>query len=160
MAYLITGTKTKQGPSIPFADPGIFAGGGGVLSRLLENSSDNIFFLFFYSSTYLKFYRGYPMVISKKTIIFQGFRVGGGGGGGSNIFRGWRSKCYTFLEKPIKYVIFSGSSGATIPPLDPPMYLIALNFGLGPSNWRKCPQTQWLLTKCLHFMLNFEFCQF
>ena len=44
------------------------------------------------------------MVISKKTIIFQGFRGGGvqhfpGGGGGG-------SKCYTFLKKPIKYVIF------------------------------------------------------
>ena len=43
------------------------------------------------------------MVISKKTIIFQGFRGGGpafsrrGGGG---------FKCYTFLKKPIKYVIF------------------------------------------------------
>ena len=45
------------------------------------------------------------MVISKKTIIFQGFR----GGGGSNIFRGWGSKCYTFLKKPIKYVIFQGA---------------------------------------------------
>ena len=50
-AYLISGTKTKQGPSIPFADPGIFArvcvcGGGGVLSLLLENSSDNVIFSF------------------------------------------------------------------------------------------------------------------
>ena len=45
------------------------------------------------------------MVISKKTIISQGFRGGGGvqhfpGGGGGG------SKCYTFLKKPIKYVIF------------------------------------------------------
>ena len=39
------------------------------------------------------------MVISKKTIIFQGFRGGGGQGGGG-------SKCYSFLKKPIKYVIF------------------------------------------------------
>ena len=44
------------------------------------------------------------MVISKKTIIFQGFRGGGvqhfpGVGGGG-------SKCYTFLKKPIKHVIF------------------------------------------------------
>ena len=46
------------------------------------------------------------MVISKKTIISQGFR---GGGGGSSIFQeegGGGSKCYTFLKKPIKYVIF------------------------------------------------------
>ena len=44
------------------------------------------------------------MVISKKTIISQGFR----GGGGSSIFQeeGGGSKCYTFLKKPIKYVIF------------------------------------------------------
>ena len=49
------------------------------------------------------------MVISKKTIIFQGFRGGsninrgGGGGGGPN------AECYTFLKKPIKYVIFRGA---------------------------------------------------
>ena len=43
------------------------------------------------------------MVISKKTIIFQGFR---GGGGGPAFSRRGGSKCYTFLKKPIKYVIF------------------------------------------------------
>ena len=42
------------------------------------------------------------MVISKKTIIFQGFR----GGGPAFSRRGVGSKCYTFLKKPIKYVIF------------------------------------------------------
>ena len=92
------------------------------------------------------------MVISKKTIIFQGFRGGGvqhfpGGGGGS--------KCYTFLKKPIKYVIFSGGSGATIQPLDPRMYPFALNFGLGPGNQRKCPQSQWLLNVLSTFYVKF-----
>ena len=53
---------------------------------------------------------------------------------------------------------FSESSGATIPPLDPRMYPIALNFGLGPSNWRKCPQTQSLLNVLSTFYV--EFCQF
>ena len=46
------------------------------------------------------------MVISKKIIIFQGFR------GGSNINRGRgdpNAECYTFLKKPIKYVIFRGA---------------------------------------------------
>ena len=41
------------------------------------------------------------MVISKKTIIFQGFR-----GGGPTFSGGRGSKCYTFLKKTIKYVIF------------------------------------------------------
>ena len=50
---------------------------------------------------------------------------------------------------------FSGSSGATIPPLDLRMYPIALNFGLGPSNWRKCPQTQWLLNVLSTFYVKF-----
>ena len=44
-------------------------GGGGVQARLPENSSDNFF------SPQL--YRGCPIVISNKTIIFRG---GGGGG--------------------------------------------------------------------------------
>ena len=61
------------------ADPGIFAGGGGgggVQARLPENSSDNFF------SPQL--YRGCPIVIPNKTIIFNIFRGGGGGGGGPN----------------------------------------------------------------------------
>ena len=62
-----------------------------------ENSSDNVVFLFFSPQLILQFYRGCPMVISKKTIIFKGFRGGPtfsrgggqlfpwrGGGGGSN----------------------------------------------------------------------------
>ena len=55
------------------ADPGIFAGGGvgWVQARLPENRSDNFF------SPQL--YRGCPIVISNKTIIFNIFRGGGGG---------------------------------------------------------------------------------
>ena len=70
----------------------------GVQVHLPENSSDNVVFLFFSPQLILQFYRGCPMVISKKTIIFKSFRGGptfsrGGGeatfsmedgGGGSN----------------------------------------------------------------------------
>ena len=50
-------------------------GGGGVQARLSENSSE-VFSSFFLILNFniLQFYRGYPMVISKKTILFQGFR--------------------------------------------------------------------------------------
>ena len=76
------------------------------------------------------------MVISKKTIIFQGFR----GGGGVQHLPGVGVQMLYISKETNKICDFSGSSGATIPPLDPRMYPIALNFGLGPSNWRKCPQ--------------------
>ena len=59
----------------PCADPGIFA--RVVQARLPENSSDNVFCLFLSSPfTVLQW------LISKKTIILQGFGGGGGGGGG------------------------------------------------------------------------------
>ena len=64
-----------------------------------ENSSDNVvFFLFLSPQLILQFYRGCPMVISKKSIIFKGFRGGptfsrgegnffhGGGGGPMGTF--------------------------------------------------------------------------
>ena len=62
------------------ADAGIFA--RRIQARLPENSSDNVCLR---PQLILLFYRGCPMVISKKTIIFQGFRevptfTGGGGG--------------------------------------------------------------------------------
>ena len=50
-------------------------GGGGDQARLPENSSDNFF------SPQL--YRGCPIVISNKTIIFRG----GGGGPNANFYR-------------------------------------------------------------------------
>ena len=46
------------------ADPGIFA--RGIQARLPENSSDNVCYS---PQLILQFYRGCPMVISKKTII-------------------------------------------------------------------------------------------
>ena len=50
---------------------------GGVQVQLPEISSDNVFFLFICFFLVLNlFYRECPMVISKKTIIFQGFRGG------------------------------------------------------------------------------------
>ena len=93
------------------------------------------------------------MVISKKTIISQGFRWGGavqhfpGGGGGVQML---------YISKEThKICDFSGGSGATIQPLDPRMYPFALDFGLGPGNWRKCPQTQWLLNVLSTFYVKF-----
>ena len=76
------------------------------------------------------------MVVSKKTFFSKVLE----GGGGSNIFRGWGGGGVQMLyisQETNKRCDFSGSSGATIPPLDLQMYPIALNFGLGPSNWRK-----------------------
>ena len=46
------------------------------------------------------------MVISKKTIFSKVSEGGGGGGGPAFSRRGGGSKCYTFLKKHIKYVIF------------------------------------------------------
>ena len=66
----------------------------GVQVHLPENSSDNVVFYFLILSLFYSF-TVCPMVISKKTIIFKGFRGGPnfsrgegnffhGGGGGSN----------------------------------------------------------------------------
>ena len=67
---------------------------GGVQARLQENSSENVFFVVFFShQLILQFYRGFPMVISKKIIVFQGLRVNPtfSRGGGPSFSRG--SKC-------------------------------------------------------------------
>ena len=144
-AYLISGTKTKQGPSIPFADQGIFAGGGGVLSRLLENSSDNVFFSFLLLLNLFKVLKRVSNGYFKENYYFPRFQRGVG----PTFSVGGGSKCFN------KICDFSGSSGATIPPLDPRMYPIVLNFGLGPSYWRKCPQTQWLLNVFSTFYVKF-----
>ena len=55
----------------------------GVQVHLPENSFDNVVF-FFNLKLILQFYRGCPMVISKKTIIFKGLR------GGPTFSRGWQ----------------------------------------------------------------------
>ena len=63
----------------------------GVQVHLPENSSDNVVFLFFSPQLILQFYRGCPMVISKKTIILKVSE-------GSNFFKGggqlfpWRGR--------------------------------------------------------------------
>ena len=62
----------------------------GVQVHLPENSSDNLFFVCFFSpQLILQFYRGCPMVISKKTTNFKGFRGGPtfSRGGGGNFFQ-------------------------------------------------------------------------
>ena len=71
----------------PCADPGIFA--RVVQARLPENSSDNGFCLFFVLNFY-SFTVAFQWFISKKTIILQGFGVGGvqsirGRGGGLEV---------------------------------------------------------------------------
>ena len=88
----------------PCADPGIFA--RVVQARLPENSSDNVFCLFFVLNFY-SFTVAYQWFISKKTIILQGF-----GGGGSNLFRGG--------GLGLGVQILRGC-GPSIPPLDPHM---------------------------------------
>ena len=64
----------------PCADPGIFV--RVVQTRLPENSSDNVFFLFCFQL--LQFYNGLSMVYLKENYNFTRFR----GGGGSNLFQG------------------------------------------------------------------------
>ena len=58
----------------------IFAmgGGGGTCPTARKQPLTTIFFLIIYFSPklILQFYRGCPMVISMKTIIFQGFKAG------------------------------------------------------------------------------------
>ena len=69
----------------PCRDPGIFARGPRPDSQKTALTP-------FFFGLILQFYRGCPMVISKKTIIFQGFRGGqlfprGGGGPNANFYR-------------------------------------------------------------------------
>ena len=92
------------------------------------------------------------MVISKKTYYFPRFQRGGGG---VQHFPGGGVQMLYVSKETHKICDFSGGSGATIQPLDPQMYPFALNFGLGPGNWRKCPRTQWLLNVLSTFYVKF-----
>ena len=68
-------------------------GGGGGPGPTAEISSDNVFFIYLFVFLVLNlFYRGCPMVISKETIIFQGFRGGQHFPEGVQLFQGG-SKC-------------------------------------------------------------------
>ena len=89
------------------------------------------------------------MVIVKENYYFPRFQRG------PTFSRGGGVQMLCISKETHKICDFSGGSGATIPPLDPRMYPIALNFGLGPSNWRKCPQTQWLLNVLSTFYVEF-----
>ena len=85
---------SREGGPTPHARVPEFLSGGWGPRRLPENSSD-VFFSFFLILNFniLQFYRGCLMVISKKTILFQGFRGsptfsrGGGGGPNANFYR-------------------------------------------------------------------------
>ena len=74
-------------------------GGGGVQAQLPENSSDDVFFIIILvHNIFYSFAVVYQWFISKKTIIFKGFRrcpTFSRGGGGSNIFQGgWGSNFF------------------------------------------------------------------
>ena len=84
------------------------------------------------------------MVISKKTIIFQGFR---GGGGPAFSRRGGGVQMLYMSKETHKICDFSGGSGATIQPLDPRMYPFALHFGL-----EKMPSDP-VAAKCIIYIL-------
>ena len=98
ITYDFPGGGGESGPPTPllirtWGDCGC-AGGGGVQARLPENSSDNFF------SPQL--YRGCPIVISNKTIIF-------------NIFRGEGVQMLISIETHITYD-FPGGGGESGPP--------------------------------------------
>ena len=87
----------------------------GVQVHLPENSSDNVVFCFFSPQLILQFYRGCPMVISKKTIIFKGFR------GGPTFSWGGGVQSVISIETHITCDFPGGWGGPHIPPLDPHM---------------------------------------
>ena len=96
-------------------DQGSFARGMmGIQARLPENSSDNVF-CFYSPQLVLQFYRGCPMVISKKAIIFQGFRgvPEFSRWGGGQLFPGGPNA--NFYRNGYKVVIFQGGQDPTPP---------------------------------------------
>ena len=131
-----------------------FLSGAGVKALLSEKRSDVSFFvlILFYS-----FYRGCPMVISKKTIIFHCFRGGGnvcqegptisrgGGGGGVQMLISIKTHitCY-----------FPRGSGPPIPLLDPHMQLEIHSH----ENTNKITDVPGLTCTTFHFI--FSFCCF
>ena len=80
------------------------------------------FFRFFFSSPQLilQFYRGCPMVISKKTIIFRGFRGGPTFSRGFQHFPGGGVQMLIFIVTHIT-CNFTGGVRTPYPPLDPHM---------------------------------------
>ena len=73
----------------------------GVQVQPPENSSENVFFSFFKSSTYFTANRGFPMVTAKKKNVFQGFSGGptfSGGGEGPSFSRGGGGPNAFFIE--------------------------------------------------------------
>ena len=92
---------------------------GGVQAWLSENRSDVLFFVLVLN-LFHSFYRGCPMVISKKTIMFHGFR-----GGGATFARG-----FNFFQGGVQMLIstethitcdFPWGYGPLSHPLDPHM---------------------------------------
>ena len=98
----------------------------GVPAWLSENSSDVLIFFLFSPQPILQFYRECLMVISKKRIIFQGFRrsnIFQGGGGGSNFFKGGGGvPSGNFYRNPYNLWFSRGGGPEPLsPPLNPHM---------------------------------------
>ena len=82
-----------------------------------QKTALTVFFCFVFISPQLilQFYRGCPMVISKKTIIFGSNIFQGGGGGGPTF--SWRGSNANFYKKPICNFGFSRGGGGGPDPL-------------------------------------------
>ena len=90
----------------------------GVQAKLPENSSDNVsFFVCLSPKLILQFFRGCPMVIPKKTIIFQGFRGGPSFYGGPTFSGGVGVQMLISVEIHM-YCDFPGGGGVG-PPIPP-----------------------------------------
>ena len=91
----------------------------GVQVHLPENSSDNVVFCFFSPQLILQFYRGCPMVISKKTISFKqrgsNFFKGGGWGGRATFSMGGGGPMGNFYRNPYNLWFSRGGEGGRTP---------------------------------------------
>ena len=120
-------------------------GGGG--SR--TDCQKTVLTLFLVLNIFYSFYRGCPMVISKKTIIFHGFRGGGQHlPGGSNFFQGGPNA--NFYRTHIT-CNFPGGSKPPITPLDPHMRLEIHSA----ENTNKITDVQALTCTTFHFIFSF-----
>ena len=101
---------------------------------------------------FCSFYRVCQMVISKKTIIFQGFRGGQHLPGGTTFSRGGGGGVQMLISIETHITCdFPGGSRPLIPPLDPHTQLVIHS----PENTNKITDV-WVLTcTTFHFIFNF-----
>ena len=118
-------------------------GGGGVQAWLFWR-------VFLVLNLFYSFDRGCPMVISKKTIIFHGFRGGGATfARGVQLFPGGGGPNANFYRNPYNLWFYRGS-GPPIPPLDPHMQLEIHS----PENTNKITDVRALTCTPFHFIFN------